>query len=124
MKRRDRLIASSILLLVLVGISRVNTQEVTRDPLGYILIKEKVTPMESLELMYNESTQNLIITYRLESNLLRHGDAFTMTRDRIIKYMYELGYLHYKVYSEDVIKYHGDYSTYTRFIKFYDKSSQ
>jgi hypothetical protein len=71
---------------------------------------------ETIDMMYTESTKNLVVIYKIKYKAFDESQAFIEVRDAIRKFADEHDFKHYKTYSDDIIKYHGKETELTRFI--------
>ncbi len=69
----------------------------------------------SVELQYTEDTKNLVVIYTVKYRKFDEGDAVATIRDIVQKFNEEHGFKHYRMYSDDIIKYHGKETELTRF---------
>jgi len=70
----------------------------------------------SLDMVYNETTKNLIVIYKIKYRSFDEGTAFVTVRDAIQTFADEHGYKSYQTYSEDRIIYRDKLTEFRRFI--------
>ena len=74
----------------------------------------------TIDMTYTESTQNLLVVYKIKYLPFDEGDALIMIRDAVLRFADEHGFKHYRTYSKDIIKYHDKETELIRFIVLYN----
>lgn len=101
-----------ILLSILSGISLIALEGYEVKTFHQDIEKNIV----SLDMVYNETTKNLIVIYKIKYRSFDEGTAFVAVRDAIQTFADEHGYKSYKTYSEDRIIYRDKLTEFRRFI--------